>query len=511
MSGGRSQFRSTVAVALCVAGLAAYAYFVEFKQRNETAARKEKESLVVQMERAALTRIELHRNSGQVILESSKDGWRMTSPYQDSVDSAQFDSLVDGLLKEKSTDVIAEGEALDWKTYGLDQPVTRLVVQAGERTREVSIGSVKSFDGALYARISEGGKSESRVLLVNQSWDGYLSKPADELRDKRLVRAANLDFDTIAIRRSNGATIRLVSKDGAWSFAAGGDNALPIASDHVNSFVEKLKGLRAVQVVDEDKNSASAAAFGFKGGRAEASVEFFKGGSSLLTMAISRVKPRSVESGASKDEDAYRYAVSSDAPGVFKVYRSALDEIDKDAESFYDRKFPFRVEVDKIQGLELAAEGIALSAKKVDGNWVLSRPDEKSDLASDRVGALIETVARMEVARFRGKTPLRALGGGSRNLRLVDGTGKTVFEMTWGTPYAEKGDPPETKYVDVKTSASGLTFSVPEQAILDLAIRDLVRPKPTPTPALTSNPSTPSQVSKDSSSKNENESATRAN
>ncbi len=467
----KGSFASTAVAAACVAGLAGYAYFVEFKQRGEDERRKETDALVLKLEKEKLTRMELHRGGETVVMERSAGAWRLLEPVRDTVDDSQVDGLIDALLSERAQETVAEGDAIDWATYGLDRPVTRLVAMAADQAREVRIGAVKSFDGALYARLGD----EKKVLLVGQAWDGYLSKLVTDLRDKRLLRAPIDGYDAISIRRAAGGAVKLVRRDGAWALASGGDKSLPVSEALVDGFVDRVKGLRAAGHVAEDKGSPAGKKFGASGAP---SLEILKDGQPVFAMTVSRVKPSVAENSPKEQDERYLYATSSAGPVVFKLQKTAVDGIDTGPESFYDRTFPFRLATADVRKVEILNGATRIRAKLVGDAWALETPDAKRALVSNKVREIVDRVPRLEVSRFRGKAAPRGLATGSpatdRVIRLFGEGDKLLLQVAWGTAYAGKGEDAEAKLVDVRTSASDQTFSVLESSLAGLPFNELL-------------------------------------
>jgi hypothetical protein len=67
-------------------------------------------------------------------LKRTVDGWFFESPLQEKADSEGVATFVEGLVLEKSSNVVKESEAVDWKVFGLDEPKARIRVtnNAGE-------------------------------------------------------------------------------------------------------------------------------------------------------------------------------------------------------------------------------------------------------------------------------------------------------------------------------------------------------------------------------------------
>ncbi|MCM2280714.1 MAG: DUF4340 domain-containing protein [Bdellovibrionaceae bacterium] len=470
MSRKKSNFVGTAVAAALVAGLAGYAYFVEFKQKNAEQEQKDNDALVLRLEQEKLTRIELHRSSGTIVLTSSGGGaeWAIVEPVQDSVDSTQVNALIEGLLGEKSSEVVVEGESIDWKTYGLDQPVTRLVMKAGDRTREVKIGSVKSFDGALYARVAEGGKEENRVLLVSQSWDAHLSKPLIDLRDKRLLKNEDLTYDTLSLQRSGGKRLKLVKKDDKWSVVQGGDPEIPVAGSRVSQFFHRVKGFRATDVVAEDKASAEAKRQGMTS--VLTSLDFSQNGKSVWNLSLYPLK--------GNESESHRLALASDSARVFKVVKAVGEDLDKGAEAFYDMNFPFRVTAADVVDLDVLNSGTRVRAKFENEKWTLADASAKNELDAEKAKELVAALVGLEAFRIRDKSVMpRGIRAGENEIVLRSRSGQVLLNVSWGAPYSEKVDGVETKLVDVRTNLLARTLTVSEATWSALLIQSLLKPK----------------------------------
>lgn len=500
-------FSGTLVTAVVVAAVAGYAYFFEFKKGKETEEKKQKDALVLHLEKDKISRLELHRQSGALVLEKQDGVWRLAEPVRDSVDSGAVTALIESLVQEKSDETVVEGDEIGWATYGLDKPVTWLVAKTADgQSEQVKIGAVKSFDGKLYARINE----DKKVLLVAASWDVHLSKPVKDVRDKRLLRVDNPSFENLVITRSasgRNERLRLEKKDAGWKLLEGGDSSLPLDSGAIDSYMEKIKNLRADEFVSEDNAGADAKKYGFgakPAARPQLTIELAKSGQKPFLMVVSSVKPGATDKERKGDDESFRFATSSDSSAIFRVAKSSVVDLEKGASDFYDKRFPFKITQNDVAEVKINAPNLQLEAKKQGESWVLNGADAnaKKEIDNAKLTDLVGQLGRMEVARFLGKAAAKGVSADKNKIALLNGKGETLLQLNWGEVFKEKaasGSAPElppghpggphsgagaeSKYYFVKTSLSDQTFAVADSQIDGLPLKELLKERAAPTAA----------------------------
>jgi len=463
----RSPFTTTAVFAVFVIGIAVYTYFFQFKKSQETEKKKAEEAIVLQTKKTDLNRIEIVRQSGPVILEkrAPHQSWYLVQPLQDLADQDSVSVWLDSMFNEKSQETVIEGEGINLSTFGLDQPVTGLKLSSGTTQLELKIGSVKSFDGQLYAQIV----GQSRVLLVGSSWDLHLSKPVFDLRHKALFRPRgdplgpdNTKVSQLRLRVQGQPALELKKDGESWNLMSGGDKTWPLSANRVNQFIDRVKSVKATEFVDEDRGR-SAAKYGLNGDVA-ARVELQIDG---------ETRPYFLEIGSKIPPDANtRFAGSSDLNLVAKINKSFVDEVSVGASQFYNPQYPFTLSQKDVREVILKTKDQTLHLKRENdaASWALlgSAPADK-DFNPDQVNRLLDQVSLLEASRIDEKRKPEGLRSGENTALFRGPDGRELLGLQWGMPYeriekggAAMGETPRVSMVDLKTTRVAQTITVNE-------------------------------------------------
>jgi hypothetical protein len=451
----KNPFGTTLIVAGLVLLVAAYAYFFEYKKANEDKQLAEQNAKVIGVEEEKLAKIELIRQSGPLVLEKDGELWKLTQPVQDSTDAADVESYLRALSNEKIVETVVEGnEAKNLSTYGLDKPITRLKLE-GENgfKREIKIGSVKSFDGQLYAQIND----EQKVLLVNSAWESHLSKLVKEFRNKKLMRKTRLEFDRLKISGPSREALEFAKKEQNWVMLAGGDLTAPINNNQVSAFAEQLKSIQAEDFVAENKQA-----------------EKNKFGKPVLVLEASNTgeEPFRIEINSSN------LATSSDSEILFQLQKEVVKIFEKTAADFYDKHAPFKFDSSKVKALEVTHGSTSLKLKKEQANWTLSESVKDKELDSAKVDDLIDRLNVLEADRFLGKTNPKGVVEGKNQIVLKNEKGEKLVQINWGALFTEKGDnDSQNKFYYVKSDLSAQALLLRDYKIDEMPMAALLKDK----------------------------------
>lgn len=304
----------------------------DFRQAKLDEEKKELETRVVTLMKEKIDRIDYSSHgSFAEQRELIRDGatWKIKKPFEDSADQQAVLTFIESLTSEKITDIIAENAADvegGWATYGLEKPLFELTLAAGSEQQSLKIGSVKAFDGSLYARIGD----EMRVVLLSSAWDVYLSKPARELRDKRVYRG-NMKVAAEVLTIKGKIDTRLVDeefrKDGAaeWTQTRGAKKDLVWDAKAIDAYVEEVKALRAFDYTSvKTSNTLGMNAIGLKSPAFIVEIRF-AGQETPFRLAIA---------GPEKPGVSNLMATSSDLPLAVAIYHVAAKGVMKSARDF---------------------------------------------------------------------------------------------------------------------------------------------------------------------------------
>jgi hypothetical protein len=325
----------TVVLVIVLAGVAAYAWFVEYKGGEERAEREEKDEQLFAVERADVVALTYERRDGagdltRMTIERTDSGpgdavWRMLAPLDTPADGGAVDVLIGRLVTTRVQQTLAAASP-DSAEFGLKAPRLTIGLRArGGETRTVSIGDENPFDGTLYAR-REG---EGAVLVVEAGLKYSLDKTLFDLRDKRLLDFEAEEAIGLDLRWSAGASGRPDGAAGALTLARPGSGdpwrlTAPIedAADAtaVGRLLDGLRWMRASGVVSDDPYTAGR--YGLAEPRLRATVS--------LRPAAGATQPRTqtVEVGdpvQGSEDDVH--ARRSDRPTVFSIPRRLVRDL----------------------------------------------------------------------------------------------------------------------------------------------------------------------------------------
>ncbi|MGH9895847.1 MAG: DUF4340 domain-containing protein, partial [bacterium] len=177
------RFGVTILMAIVLAGLGAYLYFVELPSEREQEAQEEQAKQILPFDENQITGLTVKTGDSAVVIESDTPGsWRITDPIQTQADRKEVEGLLRALIVGKVSRVVTE-EAPSLAPFGLDPPSVSLTVTAGERAETLSLGDTGPISSTLYAL----RESDRRVLLTDLKAQDFLNKNLRALRDKSVV------------------------------------------------------------------------------------------------------------------------------------------------------------------------------------------------------------------------------------------------------------------------------------------------------------------------------------
>lgn len=204
---------------------------------------------VLRFERDKVDGLEIATPGGRFALTRTDSEWRLAAPA-----TARGDyGAIEGLLTRLSTTMMSGIEATDASVlakYGLDTPVTTVVVKAGSASATLAVGT--SADGKAFAR----DLARAMVFTIDAAFATELQKGAGEYRKKELFDLRAFSARQIVLTRGTD-TITFQKKTGTGENAAdtwtasgpAGAAAREVKAGLMEEAVTKLAGLRAATFV----------------------------------------------------------------------------------------------------------------------------------------------------------------------------------------------------------------------------------------------------------------------
>ncbi len=368
------KFLKTTGILWVLVGLVVgYAYFYEYKGKNEKETQELESKKIIKVDFSALSKIQFKSSKGEISLEKVDGVWKVSSPYQDYADIGTIQNLYNALAAEKTEETIAEGEGIDKSLYGLTEPQWIELYENTKKVR-VEIGTVNALSGKKYLVLN----NENKVVLGSFTWDSILNKDLNEFRKKDLVEYTESQVESIQFSNlKTGKTLKIENKDGIWNLSEFKTNDLDRSV--LESFVSSVFTLRAGQI-DEASSSKKPLIAKF--------VLKLKDGAKLEEIRIFEA------------EGTLSRVEVSGRPIAFKISSGMLAAFNKSLDDFRDRRQPLKFDRQKVDYIHYVSHSGQLSIKKQGDKWVSL--DNKT-VDSAEVERLLNRLSQLKVKNFLGK------------------------------------------------------------------------------------------------------------
>lgn len=180
---------------------------------------------------ADVSRIEIFRGRGRLVLFRRDGTWWLSEPVADLADAAEADRFAGQLTGLRTLEFLHGGE--DLPALSLQPPLYRVSL-TGEKgaVTSVDFGATRSDGNSVYAR------RDGRVLTVDQEIVAELSKEAEPFRSTSLVAFNRGDVTSV---EADFQTDKHTLTRDATGWTAGGKPVLASAADDVLAAIAALK------------------------------------------------------------------------------------------------------------------------------------------------------------------------------------------------------------------------------------------------------------------------------
>ena len=436
-------FKSLIVLAVVLAGLAAYIYFVESKKPEETAAAAGPKVFSVKTD--AIDEITVKSAGGdRTTLKKLGGAWQITAPVATPADEAEVSGIVTNLATVDIVRTVDEN-ATDLSQFGLAEPRVEIEFKetGGKSAQRLLVGDKTATSGDLYARLP----SDKKVFLIAGSYDATFNRSTFDLRQKSVLTFERDKVDQVKVE-AGGAPVELSRAAGEWKLA----RPIQAPADYgtVEGLIGRVQSAQMKAITDADATDLKP--YGLD--KPVASVTFGLG-SSRATLHI-----------GGKADAGTVYARDASRPMVFTVDSTLLDDVKKPADQLRRKDvFEFRAfnatSVQITRGTEtLIFEKTRGQGKDATDVWRQAKPAAKdvdaaafdaflTKLTNQRAQSFVETGGKM-------KTGLEApalvvavrFDDGKREEKVTFGrAGVDVYAAMAGQPGAARLD--ATEFDDV--------------------------------------------------------------
>jgi hypothetical protein len=409
--------KSTIALAVILAGLGAYIYFVTWKQPDTPDSGKKLEK-VFTVENDKIEEIRLSSASGETATAKKEGGaWKLTEPAAAPADEAEISGITNALATADMVRVVDENPA-SLNEYGLSNP--RIIVAfkaAGDKDyRQLSIGEKTPTGGDLFAKRND----EKKVFLIASFQENSLNKTAFDLRDKTVLKVDRDKIDSLDLT-AGSQTITIAKDGGEWKLT----RPLAVKADYgtVEGLVGKLQTVKMKSIVTADATPADLKKYGFD--KPQATVNL-NAGSAKATLLI-----------GGKAEDNSLYARDASKPMVVTVDGTLLDDVKKGADDYRRRDlFEFRaynanrVEIGR-NGQTYVFERVKATDDKTPDKWKRVNPNA-GDVDKDKFDAFLAKLANMRVSSFQESTANTGVDKPAMTITVKFDDNKKEEKVTFG-------------------------------------------------------------------------------
>ena len=228
------RFRSTIILALLLAGLGAYVYWVELPKAEQEAKKK----TLFEFKADDVTGVTLAYADREIALEKLGEDWRLTKPVDAAADAVTVKNLINAIAEcevKKTLD-----DAKDLAQYGLDQPFVKVTVTLKDKELPtILVGKNTPVGFSTYIQKAD----DPKVLLTSSAFRSGMDKQPKDVRDKTILTFSDTDVQKIELH-GDGKDIVLAHTDDTWKLEQPGPYAADAA--RVHTFLSTLRSMRAV-------------------------------------------------------------------------------------------------------------------------------------------------------------------------------------------------------------------------------------------------------------------------
>nr|HPI40171.1 DUF4340 domain-containing protein [Pseudobdellovibrionaceae bacterium] len=456
--------------------------FWDVKNETQKEEKKKVESQLITLDKDQISEIQITTPQWSVLLKRSNEGWDVAEPLKDEADPKMVEELLTAVTDEKSTDQVAEGDSIDWKVYGLDQPKgsIRFKNTAGE-SQELQISNLQNFEFNAY--VKKG--SETKVLTASSAWQTKLDKKVNDYRNKSLFRHKISRISQVLIENKSGQ-IKLEKnlneknqneKDlnaSMWILPENKDWVLDPSL--VKELLDSLKDAHINELVKENVSKSELAqvlkTYGLDKPLAKLSLKFenseeLKEDSSSEKNAEKNISSWAVRVTKMK-EDHYAYIENGNT--IYKLDPVSLSNvINAEAIKLRDPKLPFKVNVSSTHKIELSTGLKKFNFTKKGTAWELSESKENFNVNAENLNKLLKKIEESKVAFYEAKNS--KISKMDNQLVLKDDQDKEVFSLNWSSAPIKKNT---KSYYIAKSSLMSDAFALDESTIHGYSLTDLV-------------------------------------
>jgi len=350
--------KTTLVVLALAIALGGYVYYSEFRNVKEKPAEDAPKPLFTfSIDDVASMRVTRPGEAAPLVLESSADGWKLTSPVATRADRFAAESAVNSVVHASSSRSLPADPA-KMKEFGLDPPAASVEIRTKNgQTQKLDLGGKDFSDQNVYAR-ADGAKD---VLLVPDSVFTGVTRPLGEIRDRAILQLASWSLTEMDTRTAK-AKFRIEKKGEYWDMTD--PRTAPADGDDAENLKNALSAERFADVVEEQALASALGKYGLSSPELTVHVRNEQGGEATLQVG-------------KKDGTKY-FARDAARPMVFHIEEAFAKKFMDLTYASLRSKRVLRAKADDFTGYTVRNEKTTLKvALSKDGKWMVEEPADR--------------------------------------------------------------------------------------------------------------------------------------
>jgi hypothetical protein len=306
------RLRNTAILALLLAVLGGYLYFVESKKIAKEAVKQK----LIDLNPDDATAITLHYPDREIGLEKGDGGWRLTKPVAAAADEVTVKNLLRAIADAEVTKTLDDAPT-DLAPFGLTTPAVTVTVTAkGQPLPALKLGKTTAVSNSTYVQRAE----QPKIYLTGAGFHSGMDKQPKDLRDKKVVDFKDDEITRIALRGPQGA-VALAKQDGAWTITQ--PAAYKADANAVRALLSTVRNLRATDFANDAPADADLVTYGLDNPDRELVLRAGEGATVTLLLG--------------KESEQGLYAKAGDKPTVFVVGKWVTTDLSKGVNDLRDK------------------------------------------------------------------------------------------------------------------------------------------------------------------------------
>jgi hypothetical protein len=410
----------TILMAVVLAGLASYVYWVELPSERTKTLAETQEKKLLPFEEKDISGLTVRTESGEVVLAPDEHrAWKITAPLQTEADSREVEALLRTLVLGKISRVVEEKTAA-LAPFGLEKPSTVLTVTAGSRKETLSLGDSGPISSTLYAMRA----SDPKILLTTLAPKDFLNKTLLTFRKKEVLRFEENRVERLRLTYPNSETVLYREDQAGQADKKKWKIRFPIEAEAdqtaVRTLLFKLEALKALGFIDPGPQQASLLQQLTK---PQAKITVHAAGADQ-TVKLFQLDPSSGEA----------YAVTTPEASIYRIDPAAIKELTKDLFALQDKRL-LGVDREEIAMLAVKTREEQYVLINQNGDWVMEdQPGEKLDQQKVNlfVSRVVDLPAELRVVKEAGPLAPYGLASPSAELTATGKDGKMRGRLVLG-------------------------------------------------------------------------------